>query len=615
VQEELYISPGNLEEMPTKTGVYIMRGRRSPQDDVSVLYVGKAKNLRSRVRQYFSGDSDQRPFTTFLRERVEAISYIVVETDQDALILENELIKKNRPAYNISLKDDKRYLSLRIDLSHQWPKIDVVRRIKKDGAFYFGPFSSAGRLRITLTFMQKIFQLRSCTDHKLYNRSRPCLEYELKRCTAPCVNLITKEEYRKIVDSSLLFLQGEETQVLDRLKQEMEEAAGAEMYEKAAEVRDRIHAIESTREGQSVIGIQQYQRGLDQDVIGFARSEKTSIVVLIFIRNGVILDKRVFEIKSLPLDDQAFIAEFLNRYYSSEVYIPNEILVPLAIDPALLEISAKILVPRSDEKMGFMDIARENADAHMHSLQRKLQTMEKSLKALQGALGLSKLPVSMDCFDISHHQGLETVASVVRFTNGVPDKNFYRKIKMSENQIDDFASMSEAVTRRYKEKSDLPDLIVIDGGRGQLNAAHAVLASKGWDADVHLVSLAKARDCDGIDPLNPQNRERVFKLDQKNPILLKEDSAEELMLRFLRDEAHRFAIRYHRERKLKSTSLSLLDEVPGMTERVKLKLLRRFGDIEGIVEASDLDILGEIPKRLLGPIRLTLKNALGQSNE
>jgi excinuclease ABC subunit C len=614
MNEELSISPSHLDQLPTKTGVYVFRGMRVGSEERSVLYVGKAKNLRSRVRQYFAGESDQRPFVKFLRERVDAISYLVVETEQDALLLENELIKKYRPAYNISLKDDKRYLSLRIDRSHEWPKIDVIRKIRKDGAFYFGPFSSASRLKLTLEFMQKVFRLRSCTDHKLYNRSRPCIEYELKRCLGPCVNLVTKDVYQKAVESALLFLKGEETEVLERLKSEMQAAATAERFEEAAEIRDRILAIESTQQRQSVIGLQQIQRGQDQDVLGIARDSKTVVIVLLFIRNGIILDKRSFEFKNMELDAESLLIEFLNRYYRSEVYIPHEILVPIVIDPSICEVETKILVPRSEEKKGFLEIARENAESHLSALKKKLESMEKTLSALRQALGLKKVPLTMDCFDISHHQGLETVASVVRFRAGVPEKEYYRKIKISTDQVDDFASMAEAIERRYHRIEDLPDLIVIDGGRGQLNAVHDVFQKKGWMESLDLVSLAKAREAGGRDPLNPQNRERVFKLDQKNPILLKEGSSEELLLSFLRDEAHRFAIRFHRDRKVKSLSVSVLDQIPGMTERIKLKLLRRFGDVEGVVEANDLDLLQEIPKKLLGPLRLTLKSALGESS-
>lgn len=601
-------SPQEIQHLPTKTGVYVFRGRRIAGAPVSVLYVGKAKNLRARVKQYFIEGADPRPFVKFIRERVENIETFVVESEQDALILENEFIKKYRPAYNIHLKDDKRYLSLRIDTSHSWPKIDLVRKIKKDGAFYLGPFSSGGRLKTTLEFMQKVFPLRTCSDHKFKNRSRPCLEFDLKRCVAPCVDYISREDYKKIVDDAILFLNGGQDEILGKLKSQMAEAADNDEFELAAEMRDRIVAIESTTIHQGIIGLKGYQRGQDQDVIGIARSNERLVVVILFVRSGIPLDKRTFEFKSLELDEESFLVEFLNRYYASEVYVPHEVLVPRAISEDLLEFKAQVLVPRSEEKKNFLLIAQENAESYLTSVSQKTQKMQKTLSSLQKLLGLQRTPERMDCFDISHHQGLETVASVVRFQDGLPAKDFYRRLKLSTDQVDDFESMREAVSRRYKTEEDLPDLIVIDGGRGQLSAAQEVLKTLGYIEKLDVVSLAKARDADEVDPLNPMNRERVFKLGQKNPVLLKPDSAEELLLRFLCDEAHRFAIKFHRERKTKNLSFSILDEISGMTEKIKLKLLRRFGDIEGIKAASDLDLLAEIPGRILTDLRAKLGN-------
>ncbi len=610
IDEEFSLTPQDLADLPSKTGVYIFRGRRNPNAEISTLYVGKAKNLKSRVRQYFIEGLDTRPFVKFIRERVETIHYVIVENDQDALLLENELIKKNKPAYNIALKDDKRYLTLRIDRSHEWPKIDVVRKIKRDSAVYFGPFSSSGRLRMTVDFMQKAFPLRTCSDHKLYNRSRPCLEYDLKRCVAPCVNYVTREEYSKIVNDSIAFLHGEHSEIILKLKSEMETLAREDKFEEAAKIRDRVQAIEVTTERQNIIGVKQFQRGTDQDVVGLARDETRALINLIFIRNGVILDKKEFEIRKPELDDESLLIEFLNRYYSSEVYMPHEILVPFEINPELLEFTSNVIVPRSEEKLSFLSVAKENAEAKLSSLSQKIRKMGKTLESLKRLLALQQVPAVIDCFDISHHQGKETVASVVRFVEGVPFKDGYRRIKLTIDQVDDFHSMKEAVCRRYHSIEDLPHLIVIDGGRGQLSSAHQALLELGFAESLEIVSLAKARDSDEIDPLNPMNRERIFRIGQKNPILLKEDSSEELLLRYIRDEAHRFAIKYHRERKVKSLSISVLDQVPGMTERIKLKLLRRFGDIDGIIAALDLELLEAVPKKMLEPLRLTLKGAL-----
>jgi len=575
-----------LDHLAKKPGVYIFKGRRTPEARQTVLYVGKAKNLHQRVRQYFKGDGDGRPLVQFLRTRVEEIETIITESEEDALLLENELIKKNRPAYNIHLKDDKRYLSLRLDVSHEWPRIEVVRKIKKDRAVYLGPFSSASRLRSALDFIQKNFPLRSCDDRKLYSRSRPCIEYEIKRCVAPCVKLVTPEDYRRLVDSAILFLRGESGALLENLQNQMMDAAQAEKFEEAALLRDRLQSLQSVIEGQGIIGLRQFQRGLDQDAVGLAVEGNRAVVVVLFIRNGLIFDKRSFEFKDITLDRDDLLSEFLNRYYSSDVYIPHEILVSKAVP---VEMDLKVVAPRSDEKMSFVRVAEENAAMNLKSQIQKVAKLEKTLHSIQKILGLKNIPTSIDCLDISHHQGKETVASVVRFVDGTPFKDGYRRIKLQSDQVDDFGSMKEAVSRRYKELGDLPTLIVIDGGKGQLSSATEVLKQLGWLDSVEIVSLAKARKDEGLDPLNPQNRERVFKVGQKNPVILKEDSAEELLLRYLRDEAHRFAISYHRLRKNQMSS-SVLDELPGMSEKLKLKLLRQFGSVEGILAAPPQEL-------------------------
>jgi excinuclease ABC subunit C len=576
----------SLEDLPKKPGVYIFKGRRSPEARSSVLYVGKAKSLYQRVRQYFKGEGDGRPLVQFLKTRVEEIETIVTESEQDALLLENELIKKHRPAYNIHLKDDKRYLSLRLDVSHEWPRLEVVRKIKKDKAVYLGPFSSATRLRSALEFIQKVFPLRSCDDRKLYNRSRPCIEYEIKRCVAPCVKFITPSDYRKLVDATILFLRGENKPLLQSLETQMNDAAQNERYEEAASLRDRLQSIESVIAGQGIIGVRQYQQGLDQDAVGISIEGSRAVIVVLFIRNGVIFDKRSFEFKNVSLEKSDLLGEFLNRYYSSDVYIPHEVLVSETVD---VDVDIKVVAPRSEEKLSFVKVAEENADLNLKSQIQKVARLDKTLQSLQRLLGLTKLPQSMDCLDISHHQGKEAVASVVRFVDGMPFKDGYRRIKLQHDQVDDFESMREAMTRRYKEEGDLPDLIVIDGGKGQLGSAVEALKERGFLEKVEIVSLAKAREGSGIDPLNPQNRERVFRWGQKNPILFKEDSAEELLLRYLRDEAHRFAISYHRLRKDRMT-ISVLDELPGMTEKLKLKLLREFGSVDGILSAPIQDL-------------------------
>lgn len=599
------LSKFEVDALPRKSGVYLFMGRKDPTADLKAIYIGKAKNLWSRVRQYFLQESDTRAFVRFIRERTESIQYVVTASEDEALILENDLIKKFKPAYNIQLKDDKRFLSLRLDLKHEWPRVEVVRKIRRDGAAYLGPFSSAQRLRATLEFLQKTFPLRTCTDHKLYNRSRPCIEYELKRCVAPCVNLVTRAAYQELVCATLLFLRGKNDELKRVLEDRMAAAVETERFEEAAHLRDTMAAIQATVEGSGLMGMGQFQRSQDQDALGVAVGEDRAVVSVLFVRAGVIFDRRNFEIPARGLDREQILEQFIERYYSSEVYVPHEVLVPVSFNEGVeWPKDLKIVEPRSGERREFLETAQRNADTLLEQKIKHAHNLSKTLGGLQKLLGLERFPTRMDCFDISHHQGAETVASVVRFQEGMPDKSQYRRMNIHVDGVDDFASMKEVISRRYKSIEELPDLILIDGGKGQLSAAGQVLSDMGWLAAVDLRSLAKARDREGMDPLNPQNRERIFRLNQKNPILLRPNSAEELLVRYLRDEAHRFAITFHRKKKTEALSASALDEVPGLKPLQKQKLLREFGSLEGIVAASDLELLKVIPEKLLLSLRL-----------
>jgi excinuclease ABC subunit C len=605
--QELITGRESLDQIPTQCGVYLFKGRRGEGLKREILYVGKAKNLRSRVRQYFVGTGDGRAFSLFLQERVEEIRTIVVASEHDALLLESELIKKYRPPCNILLKDDKRYLSLRLDRSHEWPRLEVVRRIKKDRATYLGPFSSARGLRTTLDLMQKVFPLRTCDDRKLYNRSRPCIEYEIKRCVAPCVNFVTPEAYKNLVGGAVAFLQGEDTDLVGRLEKEMQTLAEEDRFEEAAVVRDRLRAVETTLQGQEVIGLNQQKKGLHQDVIGVAVGDGMAVVSLVYVRSGLMFDKRQFEFRNVLVEKEEILSQFLDRYYGDEVFQPDEILVPFSVPETMIN---NVIVPRAKEKWSFVEIAQSNAEAALATLVTKSKKLGVTLERLQKLLHLQRLPMTMDCIDISHHQGLQTVASVVRFSEGRPDTSGYRKIKLKADRVDDFDSMREAISRRYKSVEDLPDLLVVDGGRGQLSAVVQILEDRELLSSLEVVSLAKARDVDEIDPLNPMNRERIFKPGQKNPILLKEDSAEELLLRHLRDEAHRFAITFHRDRKDSQMSASLLDEVPGISDKTKIKLLREFGSVDALITLPDEALLRLMNKRQLAALRLTIKERL-----
>jgi excinuclease ABC subunit C len=607
----LSLEKDSYKDLPTEPGVYLFK--KQDEESEKVLYVGKAKNLRSRVRQYFQGDGDGRAFVQFIRNQTNNIDFVVMASEQDAVILENDLIKKYKPPYNIHLKDDKRHLSIRIDLKHEWPRVEVVRRIKKDGALYLGPYSSASRLRESLNLMQKLFPLRSCPDKKLYNRSRPCIEYDIKRCAAPCVGYVSPADYKILVDEALMFLKGENEELLQDLEENMNAAAEKEAYEEAAKFRDRIQAIEETTlNQQAVVGHKQLQKGLDQDAIGISRTDTTAMISIIFVRNGSFWDQKTYEFSNIKVDDQELLRQFIDQYYSSGVYLPHELLMDEEINTEDLSFEIKIIQPRSKEKRAFLDLAKKNAEFKLNSKIERSEKMSAVVDKIQAKLKLRERPTSMDCIDISHHQGSEVVASVVRFHEGLPQKDYYRKIKLHADKVDDFDSIREAIERRYKTEQDLPDLIVIDGGKGQLNAAYEILCSRRFDQVVELCSLAKARDKEGeIDPFNPQNRERVFKLNRKNPILLEKESAEELLLSYLRDEAHRFAITYHRQRKAKALATSILDSIPGMTAKNKLKLLKHFGSVDAIKEAQDVELLKLISANLLESLRYQFEQMEG----
>lgn len=606
---EIRVSPDQLGDLPLGAGVYIFWGRRKEGQDPTVLYVGKSRKLRSRVRQYFSGSGDGRRFVQFIQKKTEEIRYILVSNEQEALVLENELIKKFKPPYNILLKDDKRYLSIRIDANHEWPKMEAVRKVKKDGAFYLGPFSSARHLRTTLDYMQRAFPLRTCTDHKLYNRSRPCLEYEIKRCSAPCVKYISPASYKDLVIGAIRFLKGDAMGVVHLLEEKMQEAAHTEHYEEAARLRDRIRSISSTVDGQQIVGHQNRSAELNQDVIGLAEANEKIVLVLLYVRHGLVLDKRVYEFNDTQLDQHSILTEFINRYYSAEQFIPDEVLVPLQLESSELEIDIPIICPRADEKRKFLSVAEENARAHLNAAIERAEKASKALTTLHKILGLKAYPRAIDCVDISHHQGSETVASVVRFYEGTPDKSHYRKIKL-KNQVNDFDSMKEALGRRYKSSEDLPNLLVVDGGKGQLSSAVLILKELGWLEKIDICSLAKKRGDEPIDPLNPKNREKIFKPDQKNPLLLKEGSPEEYLLINLRDEAHRFAITFHRQRKVKSLSRSQLDGVPGLSPKMKISLLRKFKSLEEIVSASEEDLSLYLPLKVIKALKLHFAGAV-----
>jgi excinuclease ABC subunit C len=590
-----------LESLPTEPGVYLMKDRRG-----EIIYVGKAVNLRNRVRSYFTRTGDTRAFVSLLDQFLGDIETVLVHNEKEALLLENELIKKHKPRFNVLLKDDKQYISLRLDRSQPFPRLEVVRRYEKDGARYFGPYSSASAIRETLRIINRYFHLRTCTDHVLANRKRPCLLHQIGRCPAPCVYPVPEQEYRKSVDEVVLFLEGKAGELVDGLRSRMKQAAGELKFEEAARIRDQLLAIERSLERQKVATTD----FKDQDVFSSHREGDRLLVYVLYVRKGRLNGGQAFPLGSQEFPDEELLPSFVNLYYDQGNFVPEEVLLPLDIEEregleALLTErkgeKVRVMVPKRGEKRDLVDMAQKNAEQAVIERRRTKDETEVVLRRLQERLHLRNLPRRVECFDISHFQGASIVASQVAATDGEIDKSRYRRyrIKTLEKQ-DDFASMHEVISRRLKrgqEEGDLPDLLVIDGGKGQLASALAAAKDLGVEG-VDIISLAKSRDLEVHDRDEESNRspERVFIPHRKDPIVLRQNSAELYLLARLRDEAHRFAITFQQKSMRKGNFHSVLEEIPGVGDSRKKLLLRQFGSLKRVREAT-IEELAEV----LGP--------------
>ncbi|WP_224245864.1 excinuclease ABC subunit UvrC [Hyalangium gracile] len=584
-----------LDALPTEPGVYLMKDRRG-----QVIYVGKAISLRNRVRSYFTRTGDTRVFVSMLDSILGDIETVLVHNEKEALLLENELIKKHKPRFNVLLKDDKQFISLRLDRTQTYPRLDVVRKYERDGARYFGPYSSAGAIRETLRLINRYFHLRTCTDHVMANRKRPCLLHQIGRCPAPCVYPVPPEEYRRSVDEVVLFLEGKGSELVDGIKGRMKRAASELKFEEAARLRDQLLAIERSLERQKVATTD----FKDQDVFAFHREGDRILFYVLWVRQGRLNGGQAFPFGSQEFPDEELLPSFVNLYYDQGSFVPEEVLLPL--EPESLEglelllserkgEKVRVMVPKRGEKHDLVLMAAKNAEQAFIERKRTKDETDAVLSRLQQKLNLRNYPRRMECFDISHFQGSSIVASQVAVTDGETDKSRYRrfKIKTLEKQ-DDFASMYEVLSRRLKrglEEKDLPDLLVIDGGKGQLASAHAAMKDLGIEK-VDVIGLAKSRDQEVFDRDEESARspERVFVLGRKDPIILTQNSAEMFMLTRMRDEAHRFAITYQAKDLRKSRIRSALEDIPGVGEARRKMLLRHFGSLKRVQEASIEDL-------------------------
>src|SRR3990172_4807590 len=550
------ITEERLKNLPQSPGVYLMKGSKG-----EVLYIGKAKNIRSRVRSYFRDTSDTRYTIKFLASKVSDIEYLITTNEKEALILEDTLLKKHKPKYNIRLKDDKTYVSIKLTLQEQFPRIFITRQIKKDGSRYFGPYASAQKARETVRFIRQLFPLCTCSPLEFKNRVRPCLDYQLGICSAPCVNFISEAAYKKLVDKTILFLEGRNKELLSELRATMAEASSAQKFEKAGKIRDQIRSIEATLEEQKVVS----QKMIDRDIFAYVSSDESLLIQALFVRDGRLSGARDFFFKNQEFPAEEALSSFLSQYYSGDRslltacrdrFIPDEIIVSLdiedkeAIEGWLSEKKGRkvrIFLPSKGDRFKLLKMAEANAKEAIKKRQESVEGHQALLEALRKRLHLKQIPKMIEAFDISNIGGKLAVGAMVTFEDAKPNKNRYRLYKIRTlEEPDDYGMMSEVLSRRYREAGrelGLPDLILIDGGKGQLNIALKVISE----------------------------------------LILKEGSPPDLFMRKIRDEVHRFAISFHK--KLRGKIKSALDEIPGIGRVKRNTLLKHFGSVEKIREA------------------------------
>jgi excinuclease ABC subunit C len=593
---------------PREPGIYLMR-----DGEGRVLYVGKAKDLRNRIRAY-SGGTDSRFMIPYLVSRTRDVEFVVTRTEKEALILENNLIKEHRPRYNVDFRDDKAFYHLRLDPRDAYPRFQLVRRPVRDGAKYYGPYPSAAAARETLAFVQSVFPLRTCRDREMAGRRRPCLEYEIGRCLAPCVSLVDAAAYRQMVEDSLAFLEGRRAVLLRGLRKRMDEAAGALQFELAARLRDRIAAVDQTLEKQRMEDVS----GRDQDVFGVARSGDRTQICLIRVRRGRIVGREVFPVVRLSLETGEILSSVLKQYYDGQAEIPPEIAVPLmpedgeAIAEWLSEKRERrvtLLAPVRGRAGDLVGMASRNAEHLLAAESLKKDSPEETLRQLADFLRLHRIPERIEAFDISNLGGAEAVGVMVVFRAGVPLKSAYRRFRVRTVEgADDYGMMYEVLQRRYAGKKDLPDLLLIDGGKGQLGVALSVFRDCGIDG-VDAIGLAKEK-AGGRSVVGgvTKEQERVYLPGRREPLYPARRPPVLHLLQRIRDEAHRFAVTYHRQLRQKRDVHSPLDAVPGIGKAKKRALLVSFGDLRRVREASaeELQSVRGIGPALAEKIRQTL---------
>jgi len=588
-----------IDHLSANPGVYLFKDKKG-----TILYVGKAGNIKHRVSSYFQRPIEKDTKTMAMVEKVADIDTLVTDTEKEAFILENNLIKQHHPRYNVKLRDDKNYPCLRLSVEEEFPTLRIVRRIQKDRSLYFGPYPSATSLRETLKLIRRLFPIRTCLDTKFSHRMRPCINYEMGRCEGPCCGKIDPIEYREMVQQVRMFLEGKNKDLVENLKKKMEEEADQLHFEAAAKIRDQINHIEHVIEKQKIVS----RDFLNQDVIGLHRQDHQIIVYPFFVRAGKLLGGKAFTLPSTGLSDEEILSSFLHQYYREGKFIPEQILIPKAVpeqtlvEQWLTDLKGKkvhIFTPVKGDKKHLLEMACENAEKFLLAETEMEKDRKKLLEALREKLHLRKTPRRIEAFDISNLQGGYAVGSMVSFEDGEPFKERYRhfKIKTIEG-ADDYGMMYEVLLRRYKkavEEGDLPDLVLLDGGRGQLNVAQEVFKEL-QIKEVDLISLAKERTIEGPPPSRfRKTEEKIFHPQYKAPLIFGRNSPFLHLLDRIRDEAHRFAINYHRKVRRKETVKSALGQIPGIGKVKERELLKFFGSMKGVREAA-VEELTKAPK-------------------
>ncbi|MDP2646439.1 MAG: excinuclease ABC subunit UvrC [Desulfobacterales bacterium] len=568
----------------SEPGVYFMKDALG-----QVIYVGKARNLKQRLSSYFSAPGPLNLKTGILVQKTATFETIITQTEKEALILESNLIKRYRPRYNVILKDDKQYPSLRLDAKTDFPHLAIARKIEKNNDLYFGPYASSRDVRRTLNIINRTFKLRKCKTRDFKNRLRPCLNHQMNFCLAPCCNKVSKAAYGKIVKEVVLFLKGRTPKLIHQIKDEMESAAITKDYENAAVLRDRMFALQKTLEKQVALTTD----FMDRDIIAVARAPELSLVLVMIVRGGYLIETRQFGFAEVISTDAEMISTFIRQYYEKVHVVPKEILVPLDIEDGILieqwlegikKEKVRLLRPQRGEKARLIEIAQQNAENTLRERISQIASDMDFLVRLQGRLKMKKIPRRIECFDNSHISGQEPVAAMAVFEDGRPNKSACRRYRIKTvDKQDDYACMYEILKRRFTAKDarmPYPDLLIVDGGKGHLNIADTVIRELNIDMEFTMIGIAKKDEKQG------EVQDKIYVLNQSNPINFGREGDLLLFLQRVRDEAHRLAITFFRRRQRKASVRSALDAIPGVGKKRKGVLLKNFGSITKIKAAT-----------------------------